>query len=241
MIGVVDDVAGAVGGAKATNTEAWAIRSDLIDGLPAGTRITPENVVGIRKLPDGRTVWLETGNDAAGLQHIYRRHGTDLANKEIPREQVPAVVMDELKQGNVVGTNGSASVCRIVHNGTEQHIAMGVGSNELVVRANPVSQWRPLPQPHFASQMNFSHPPIFCPVPDRMGHVAIDELPVSDSLKFALMAWDAAYQSIYNDSYPPDSGFHSSELQDAHRKRGAELADLPQAELGDMFRIEYQC
>lgn len=86
----------------------------------------------------------------------------------------------------------------------------------------------------------FFAPPIFCPDPDRMGHVAVDELPVSDSLKSALKAWDAAYQSTYNDSYPPDSGFHSSELQEAHRKRGEELADLLQAELGDMFRIEYQ-
>lgn len=129
----------------APNTGTGAIRNDLIEGLPAGTRITPENVVDIRKLPDGRTVWLETGNDAAGLQHIYRRHEADFASKGIPREQVPTVVMDALQQGNVVGTNGSANVYRIVHNGTEQHIAIGVGSNGFVVRANPVSQWKPLP------------------------------------------------------------------------------------------------
>src|SRR5690606_22368763 len=35
-------------------------RDELISGLPAGTKITPESVVDIRKLPDGRTVWLET-------------------------------------------------------------------------------------------------------------------------------------------------------------------------------------
>lgn len=52
-------------------------RDELISGLPAGTKITPESVVDIRKLPDGRTVWLETGSDAAGLQHIYKRHEVD--------------------------------------------------------------------------------------------------------------------------------------------------------------------
>ncbi|WP_426133459.1 hypothetical protein [Pseudomonas sp. PWP3-1b2] len=30
--------------------------------------MTPGNVVDIRKLPDGRTVWLEKGTDAAGLE-----------------------------------------------------------------------------------------------------------------------------------------------------------------------------
>lgn len=42
-------------------------RDELISGLPAGTnKITPESVVDIRKLPDGRTVWLETGATLLG-------------------------------------------------------------------------------------------------------------------------------------------------------------------------------
>ena len=69
----------------------------------------------------------------------------DFSNKGISREQIPAVVMDALQQGHVVGTNGSADVYRIVYNGAEQHIAIGVGSNGFVVSANPVSQWKPLP------------------------------------------------------------------------------------------------
>ncbi|MDR6182161.1 hypothetical protein [Asaia bogorensis] len=82
--------------------------------------------------------------------------------------------------------------------------------------------------------------PIFCSDPSRIGHVEIDDLPVSASLKLALKAWDAAYQATYNDSYPPESGFHSSKLQEVHCKRGEELAERLQTELGDMFRIEYQ-
>ncbi|MGR2741123.1 hypothetical protein ACUY1T_21985, partial [Billgrantia sp. Q4P2] len=120
-------------------------RDELIAGLPQGTKITPENVVDIRRLPDGRTVWLETGSDAAGLQHIYNRHEVDFSNKGIPREEIPAVIMNALERGDVVGTNGSASVYRIRHNGIEQNIAIGIGSNGFVVRANPVSYWRPLP------------------------------------------------------------------------------------------------
>lgn len=121
-------------------------RAQLIDDLKvSGTKITPENVVDIRKLPNGRTVWLETGSDSAGLQHIYKRHTVDFTNKGISREDIATVVMDALEHGNIVGTNGSANVYRTIYNGTEQNIAIGVGSNGFIVRANPVSTWKPLP------------------------------------------------------------------------------------------------
>lgn len=120
-------------------------RDELISGLPVGTKITPGSVVDIRRLPDGRTVWLEKGTDASGLQHIYKRHEADFVNKGISRDDIPNVVMSALERGKVVGINGSANVYRITHNGVEQNIAVGVGSNGFVVRANPVSSWKPLP------------------------------------------------------------------------------------------------
>jgi filamentous hemagglutinin len=52
--------------------------------------------------------------------------------------------MNALERGEVVGTNGSANVYRITYNGVEKNIAVGVGSNGFVVRANPVSSWKPL-------------------------------------------------------------------------------------------------
>lgn len=102
-------------------------------------------MVDIRRLPDGRTVWLEKGTDAAGLQHIYKRHEVDFVSKGISRDDIPNVVMSALERGKIVGTNGSASVYRIMYNGVEQNIAVGIGSNGFVVRANPVSSWKPLP------------------------------------------------------------------------------------------------
>ncbi|MCQ9424344.1 hypothetical protein NRB16_12550 [Pseudomonas sp. LJDD11] len=120
-------------------------RDELISGLSGGTKITPENVVDIRRLPDGRTVWLEKGTDAAGLQHIYKRHEVDFVNKGISRNDIPTIVMNALERGDIIGTNGSANVYRVTYNGVEQNIAVGVGSNGFVVRANPVSFWKPLP------------------------------------------------------------------------------------------------
>ena len=42
----------------------------------------------------------------------------------------------------IVGTDGSDNVYRITHNGVEQNIAIRMGSNGFVVRANPVSFWK---------------------------------------------------------------------------------------------------
>ncbi len=142
--GVGADRVNAESGAKGVSGSTLT-RDELISGLPVGTKITPENVVDIRRLPDGRTVWLENGTDAAGLQHIYKRHEVDFINKGISRDDIPNVVMNALERGEVVGTNGSANVYRITYNGVEQNIAVGVGSNGFVVRANPVSFWKPLP------------------------------------------------------------------------------------------------
>lgn len=101
--------------------------------------------MGIRKLPNGQTVWLETGNELAGLEHIYKRHGVDFANKGIMHEEISGLILDAVEKNNIVGTSGSANVYRIIHNGVEQNIAVGVGSNGFIVRANPVSSWKVLP------------------------------------------------------------------------------------------------
>ncbi|PRA85914.1 hypothetical protein CQ054_10625 [Ochrobactrum sp. MYb29] len=51
-------------------------------------------MVDIRKLPDGRTVWLETGNSRAGLQHIVDGHAQDFAAQE--QVETPALFMKRL-------------------------------------------------------------------------------------------------------------------------------------------------
>lgn len=79
-----------------------------------------------------------------GLQHIYKRHEVDFINKGISRDNIPSVVMSALERGEVVGADGSVNVYRITYNGVERNIAVGVGSNGFVVRANPVSSWKPL-------------------------------------------------------------------------------------------------
>ncbi|MDW6092424.1 hypothetical protein SBX64_07685 [Vibrio rhizosphaerae] len=112
----------------------------LLDGLVnSGVKITPENVVDIRKLSDGKTVWLETGNDAAGLQHIYR-HANEFAGKGIPKEQIPDAIFTALEKGKIVGYQGKGTgrpIYEYQFNGQMHRAAITVGNNGFIVGANP--------------------------------------------------------------------------------------------------------
>lgn len=81
--------------------------------------------------------------------------------------------------------------------------------------------------------------PIFCPDPDKMGHVDIEDLPFSQELKAKISAWDSKYQSTFNSDYPPDSGFTTPETELQHAVEGEELAKLIQQELEGSYTVEY--
>ncbi|MDF3842023.1 hypothetical protein P3W55_09890 [Pseudomonas citronellolis] len=81
--------------------------------------------------------------------------------------------------------------------------------------------------------------PIFCPDPDIMGHIDIDDLPLSQELKAEITAWDSEYQATFNSEYPPDSGFSSPEVAFRYIVEGQQLAKKIQQELGGGYAVEY--
>ncbi|GAO72638.1 hypothetical protein [Comamonas sp. E6] len=82
-------------------------------------------------------------------------------------------------------------------------------------------------------------PPLFCPDLEKMGHIDIDDLPISRGLKDELFLWDKEYQATFNDDYPPDSGFSSIEDEVRHKNVGVMLAKKMQKELEGRYLIEY--
>lgn len=82
-------------------------------------------------------------------------------------------------------------------------------------------------------------PPLFCPDPSEMGHVDIDDLPLSRDLKEELSLWDKEYQATFNNDYPPDSGFSSPEEEIRHKNAGMMIAKKIQKELDGRYLIEY--
>ncbi len=81
--------------------------------------------------------------------------------------------------------------------------------------------------------------PIMIKGTDIFYHCDVKELPISDDLKEAIQAWDDEYQGTLDSHYPPDSAFKSPEAKTAHTRKGAELAERLQAELGEAYNVKY--
>jgi len=94
----------------------------------------------IGQVSNGRVVFLETGSNTAGLQHIINAHGSDFANRGVSIEQIPDLVMKALSDNNIVGSQGAGRpIYETIFNGTKQLVAITVGSNGYIVGANPAS------------------------------------------------------------------------------------------------------
>lgn len=81
--------------------------------------------------------------------------------------------------------------------------------------------------------------PIFCPEPERVGHIYIDDLPISQELKGKIGEWDGAYQATFNNDYPPDSGFSSPDMKFRYVEAWRRLAQKLQQELDGSYVAEY--
>jgi hypothetical protein len=112
--------------------------ADLIAELGRqGIKHTPEDIVRITRLSDGRIVFLERGNARAGLQHIVAEHGADFARRGISESQIPDLIMAALTRGKIVGYQGTRPIYEVSFNGTTHYVAISVGSNGFIVGANP--------------------------------------------------------------------------------------------------------
>lgn len=122
-----------------TNGSNKALVDELVS---SGEKCTPENIVAITKDSSGRIVWLETGNDRAGLNHIINEHGSQFHGKGISNEEIPNYVMEAIHQGNIVGYQGKKNprtIYEFVYEGKKQRIAISIGPNGFIVGANPKS------------------------------------------------------------------------------------------------------
>lgn len=106
----------------------------------AGIKHTPEAILRIAKLIDGKIIFLERGNFASGLQHIVDNHRRDFAERDISESEIPDAVMNAVISGKIVGYQSpTRPIYQVTFNGKNQLIAVTVGSNGYLVCANPAS------------------------------------------------------------------------------------------------------
>lgn len=141
---IIASVAPILGGAiasKLSNIGSEAvIKSSLLKEMTAqGIKYSPENIVQVSKNSSGKIVFLETGNDRAGLNHIIKEHGSQFASIGVSETEIPNVVMKAVSDNNIVGYQGSGTgrpIYETTINGKKYNIAVTVGNNGFIVGAN---------------------------------------------------------------------------------------------------------
>lgn len=105
-------------------------------------KITRENIMRIERLPSGKIVWLETGNERAGFEHILK-HLKEFEKQGLPEHELADYIMDALKNGELVGMQGTREIYEVTYNGITRRVAITVSDNGFIIGANPKSIPKP--------------------------------------------------------------------------------------------------
>ena len=126
------------GGSGTGNPTSMELDPLLMQELEeSGAKYTKEDVVLITKTPEGKLVWLEKGNESAGLQHIIKGHVSDFAERGIAESEIPGFLNDMLKTKPIkTGQNASGPFSEYIVNNKKYIIAYG--TNGYIVSFYPM-------------------------------------------------------------------------------------------------------
>lgn len=100
-------------------------------------KINTKELIFIFRTKDGKIIWLENGNNKAGLQHIKDEHGEQFKQNGISEKEIPELIKLALKSGIYVGIQGrDRKIYKVFYKEKEIFIAISVSKNGFVVGAN---------------------------------------------------------------------------------------------------------
>lgn len=118
---------------------------ELLPELKAsGFKYSEKDIVFIARDKTGQLIWLEEGNESAGLMHIKAHHAEDFRSAHgIGEEDIANLLYDIVTRGNVVSSlpssNGSG-YDRVYDYEENYYTFTGIGTNGFIVTAFPVSK-----------------------------------------------------------------------------------------------------
>ena len=74
-----------------------------------------------------------------GLDHIWQEHGAQFAEKNISRDDMPLLIMQAVREGNIIGYQGKGQgrpIYSVEFQGKIVQVAISVGTNGFIVGAN---------------------------------------------------------------------------------------------------------
>lgn len=109
-----------------------------------GIKFSEKNINFITKDATGQIVWLENGNDTAGLTHIIARHASDFHSMtHISPGHIAGYLHTVFRDGKVCYsrtlTNRRGGFERLYLSEGKYYILSGIGSNGFIVTAYPIA------------------------------------------------------------------------------------------------------
>ncbi|MBC2095858.1 hypothetical protein HCJ53_06080 [Listeria welshimeri] len=134
--GVFKDTSGVGKKAKKASGANKLLKPDLLDELSkSGVKYNPDDVIMVTKNAEKDLLWLEYGNNKAGLNHIEVRHATDFSKRGI--KNIPEFIHDMLKNKpiSIVESSKGMNATYLI-NGKKYLIAYG--KNGFIVSVYPI-------------------------------------------------------------------------------------------------------
>ncbi len=122
-------------------------KDDMLKPLiDAKVKFNADNVLFVTKDKSGQMIWLEKGDDRAGLKHILIRHADDFHDKHnVSKDKIASHLNNIISNGNI---EYSRIIKRGNHNGIEKlysykgmyYLLTGTGTNGFIVSAYPIKE-----------------------------------------------------------------------------------------------------
>lgn len=104
-------------------------------------KFTEEDIVFITKDKEGKLIWLERGNENAGLKHILANHGVDFETAyNIKSDEISLYLHATLTNGKVISSVASkvkGGLDRVYEYDGKYYTFVGMGDNGYIVTAFP--------------------------------------------------------------------------------------------------------
>jgi hypothetical protein len=104
----------------------------------SGVKYTADDVLMVVRDTDGRLLWLEKGNEGAGLEHIINRHVDDFGRQSIAEEDIPQFIHDMIANHEPIktGANQAGPYSEYLIDGREYRLVFG--TNGFIVTFYPL-------------------------------------------------------------------------------------------------------
>ena len=122
-------------------------KDDMLKPLiDAKVKFNADDVLFVTKDKSDQLIWLEKGNDNAGLNHILNKHADDFfAKHNVSKENIASHIKEIVTNGNIeysrLAKRGNREGIEKLysHNG-KYYILTGVGTNGFMVSAYPINE-----------------------------------------------------------------------------------------------------